>query len=88
MQIVLKMATFGIDAAFLQPVFYTLIHSTIQIPVKTNYLKHIIDEIIRLSFCDGFFGVNFIHYYSPEEKLHSSLGYLYVTIYLLLRHPL
>ncbi|GFQ94099.1 uncharacterized protein TNCT_658531 [Trichonephila clavata] len=51
---VLKMSTFGTDA-FLQPVPDTLTYNATQIPVRTNFLERLIDEIVQLSYCEGFF---------------------------------
>ena len=56
---VFKMPTFGIDA-FLQPVPDTHSHSATQIPMRTNFLKRIFDEILQLLYCDRFSGINLI----------------------------
>lgn len=63
----LKMSTFDIDT-FLHPVLDTLAHSATQIPVRTNVLKRIIDEILQLWYSDRLHGVNLIFYHSPEKK--------------------
>ncbi|GFY69846.1 uncharacterized protein TNIN_484391 [Trichonephila inaurata madagascariensis] len=53
---VLKVSNFGIDA-FLQPIpdlSTCLLHSVTQISVRTNFLKRNIEEILRMSDCEGF----------------------------------
>lgn len=60
------MPTFGIDA-FLQPVSNTLTYSEIQIPVRMNFLKRVISEILQLSHCNRFSRIT-LSFTIPQKK--------------------
>lgn len=81
----LKMFIFRI-VAFLQPVPDTLSHSATKIPVRTNFLKNIIDENLQFSHCDGLFWNKSYPLLLPG-RWNVTISYVYVTEILLLGHP-